>query len=117
MPPVIETSRPVSAEDLSPGQFVALSRITYELIPDDPDSPWRQDLIPQRIRLMPCDAGRPLKVIAISVPFVLVRTPEGTPLTLDLRRVELMRLGAVFGREAYGRLRKAHRAPNRKCAR
>ena len=116
MPKKPETSRTIAPEDLAPGQFVAVSRVTYELISDEEvERPFSHDLTPRRIRLIPCDAGEPLKVISVSVPFVMVRSAKGAHDTLDLRRIELMQLGTTYGRASYERMRKDHkeRKPNK----
>lgn len=53
---------------------------------------------PVRMRCRPVDAGVPLKVEEICLPFVLATTPLGAPHTLDVRQVQLARLSRRYGR-------------------
>jgi hypothetical protein len=45
-----------------------------------------------RLQIIPTGAGQPLKVIAICLPFVYAKRPNGELATLDTRRVQLVRL-------------------------
>ena len=88
----------VAPEDLQLGDFVTLLNILCEL----PSYLWCADATtlpidePVRIRLIPASAGKPLKVQAICLPFVLVKKPSGKQRTLDLRQCRLARLDRSF---------------------
>jgi hypothetical protein len=45
-----------------------------------------------RLKMIPANAGQPLRVIAICLPFVYARTPSGEMATIDTRRAQLVRL-------------------------
>ena len=45
-----------------------------------------------RLQIIPAGAGLPLKVIAICLPFVYARRPNGELATIDTRRIQLVRL-------------------------
>jgi len=90
----------VAAEDLACGDYVSLLNETV----DFPSFLWDScgaTLSPHelvRLKVIPVTAGRPLKVIAICLPFVYAKMPGGKMSTIDTRRTQLVRL-------------------NRKCAR
>ena len=97
-------ARPVAAEDLRGGDFVALLECTYEvptffwcgvdasLLPPDE---------PVRLRIMPPQAGVPLRVESVCLPFVLVKHPAGRSRSLDLRRCRVARLDRRYARRAW----------------
>jgi hypothetical protein len=88
----------VAPEDLQLGDYVTLLNIICEL----PSYLWCADATtlsieePVRIRLIPASAGKPLKVQAICLPFVLVKKPSGKQRTLDLRQCRLARLDKTY---------------------
>ena len=90
----------VAGEDLACGDYVSLLNETV----DFPSFLWDScgaTLSPYelvRLKVIPITAGRPLKVIAICLPFVYAKMPGGEMSTIDTRRTQLVRL-------------------NRKCAR
>jgi len=45
-----------------------------------------------RLQIIPANAGQPLKVIAICLPFVYAKRPNGELATIDTRRIQLVRL-------------------------
>jgi hypothetical protein len=97
-------SRSLAAEDLRCGDFVA---ILHE-ITEWPSFFWccaDPQLLPpeELVRLVTrsSDAGTPLKVKAISLPFVFVRKPCGGHLTLDVRQHRLVRLSAEYARAVW----------------
>ncbi|MEO2048596.1 MAG: hypothetical protein ABGX16_18735 [Pirellulales bacterium] len=96
--PEITLASTVAPEDLQLGDFVTLLNIICEL----PSYLWCADATtlpidePVRIRLIPAGAGKPLKVQAICLPFVLVKKPSGKQRTLDLRQCRLARLDRSF---------------------
>lgn len=95
----LETTREISLaatvapEDLRPGDFISVLNETFEL----PSFLWadspiagRDELV--RIRCCASGAGAPLKVKAICLPFVFVKTSHGFAYAVDVRRVQLVRL-------------------------
>ncbi len=55
---------------------------------------------------MPIDGGVPLKVKAISLPFILVKPPGQNCETLDIRLCRLARLDQDYAKLAWQELRK-----------
>jgi hypothetical protein len=84
-----------SPEDLSEGDYVTVLRQICEVpsffwpMLETRDQPPER---PVRYEQTPCDAGIPLRIDSICLPFLFVRRPNGTYTTLDLRRMELTRL-------------------------
>lgn len=100
--------RSLAPEDLRPGDLVSVLTEILELpsflwchdsqllAPDEPvRMPWRPD-----------DAGTPLKVKAICLPFVFVKTPNGEGRILDMRRCQLVRLSSDYARSVWRAFKK-----------
>ena len=100
-------ARPLAPEDVSAGQYVCLTHTVSEYLP------WwcleeRYGGSPEPIRMvwLPGDAGTPLRVIEVCVPFLLVEQPGGAHRMLDLRRHRIARISDRFGQRAFKRLRR-----------
>ncbi len=84
----------VAGEDLACGEYVSLLSETV----DFPSFLWDScgaGLSPHelvRLKVIPANAGHPLKVIAICLPFVYAKMPGGEMATIDTRRTQLVRL-------------------------
>jgi hypothetical protein len=65
-----------------------------------------------RLKLIPGDAGQPLKVVAICLPFVYAQTPRNETITIDTRRVQLVRLDRECSRVVWERLRPKKKRKN-----
>jgi hypothetical protein len=82
----------VAGEDIHCGDFITLLNATFEL----PSYMWDQALLPPtelvRLKMIPSDAGLPLKVFSICLPFVYAKDTKGEIRTLDLRREQVVRL-------------------------
>jgi hypothetical protein len=104
-------ARVLAPEDVRPGDYVALLDEMFEY----PSFWWCIDatLLPPhelvRLRLLPRDDGRPLKVRGVCLPFVLAKEPRGTHRTLDLRRCRLARLDRSFAQTAWRAYKKKSR--------
>lgn len=102
----------VSGEDVSCGDYVALLNAVCEL----PTYLWNccsdstapHELI--RLRLIPSEAGVPLKVFAICLPFVYAQTATGEVETIDLRREQIVRLDRKSAKRVWREL-KGNRLP------
>ncbi|MEX2216912.1 MAG: hypothetical protein WD768_22555 [Phycisphaeraceae bacterium] len=104
MSKTIEPSRVIGPEDVKTDQFVTITHVMYELLPDECTSIPQRVIDPLRVTLMcPC-AGRPMKVVEVCLPFVLVKDPAGTHLTIDLRRYQIALLSNTFGRKAFRKI-------------
>jgi hypothetical protein len=96
-------ARPLAPEEVRAGDFVAVLHVTYEL----PSFYWCAESYriphnePVRLQYLPDDAGTPLKVRAVCLPFVLVKMHDGQHRTLDLRKHRLARLDRRFAKIAW----------------
>jgi hypothetical protein len=101
------TAATVAGEDLACGDYVSLLNETVEF----PSFLWNccdSTLSPHelvRLKVIPSRAGQPLKVMAICLPFVYTKTPAGEMTTLDIRRVQLVRLDRSCAKSIWKQLR------------
>ncbi|MHB8902664.1 MAG: hypothetical protein ACYC6Y_28220 [Thermoguttaceae bacterium] len=108
---VTRVGRCVAPEDLKRGDLVSLLTEVLEL----PSFLWCQDsqLLapnePVRMPWCPDDAGTPLKVKAICLPFVFAKAPGGDGRILDVRRCQLVRLSSDYARSVWKSLKKRPR--------
>jgi len=97
----------VAHEDLRIGDFVG---VLYEIVeyPSffwcDPVSSDLEKMV--RIRCYAEEGGTPLKIKAICLPFVYVKSPEGSSQTIDVRQVQLVRLDKRYSKTVWKDLRK-----------
>jgi hypothetical protein len=97
-------AKPVAPEDLRPETYVSVMSITIELLWCDEGAPWSRPGLIRTTWLPGADAGTPLRVVSICLPFVLVEQPTGAHQTLDVRRFRFAQLTGEFGRKAFKRL-------------
>ncbi|MBN1911910.1 MAG: hypothetical protein JW818_19385 [Pirellulales bacterium] len=106
-----ELARSLPAEDVCCGDMVAVLDRVYEL----PSFLWSCESHvltpdePVRLRLQGARPAGPLKVKAVCLPFVLVKTPGGRHATLDMRHCRLVRLSDTFAQRAWKQLRKSRK--------
>ena len=104
-----ELAKTLAAEDIRRGDFVAILDVVYEY----PSFLWCDDAQvlpptePVRVRWRSQRASRPLKVKAICLPYLLVKTPKGRHGTLDVRQCRLVRLSDCYVKKAWKQYRKA----------
>jgi hypothetical protein len=97
----------VAGEDLACGDYVSRLNETT----DFPSFLWDScavTLSPHelvRLKLIPSNAGHPLKVVAICLPFVYAKTPGGEMATIDTRRTQLVRLDRKCAKLIWRQLR------------
>lgn len=99
----------VAGEDVNCGDFVAVLSVVYEV----PSYMWdscesvlpAQELV--RLKMIPSDAGIPLKVQAICLPFIYAKNAAGEFSTLDVRRQQIVRLDRQAAKEVWKSLRSA----------
>jgi hypothetical protein len=103
----------VAGEDLACGDYVALLNQTV----DFPSFLWDAcgaTLSPHelvRLKTIPANAGRPLRVLAICLPFVYAKTPSGKTATIDTRQTQLVRLDRQCAKVIWKELRQVARRP------
>ena len=59
-------------------------------------------------------SGQPLKVLAVCLPFVLVKGPLSKPRAIDIRQVRLARLDNQYARTAWKVLKRAEKGKRKK---
>lgn len=102
-------ARPVAAEDLRLGDMVAVLNeiVEYPSFFWGCDSPLMDAQQVIRIQYRAFDGGLPLKVKAICLPYVFVRTPaQASYRRLDVRQCQLVRLSPHYARRVWKLLRK-----------
>ena len=115
----ISISRTLAPEDIRPDMFVVIQDYVEEYLPEwsltDPHL--KGDGQPLRFRFLPCDCPgcghlTPMKVSAVGLPFVLVKTIKGAHRTIDVRRYRLAQLPDHYGRKVFKKLKAAAQAVN-----
>ena len=97
----------VAPEDIHCGDYIAVLNVIYEY----PSFLWCCDAAsvqpdePVRIQLQQRGGGTPLKVKAICLPFVFVKTPNGKSFTYDIRQTQFVRLNADYAKEVWNELK------------
>ena len=109
-----ELAKTLAAEDIRRGDVVAILDMIYEY----PSFLWSTDCSmlppgePICIRFHADNFGRPLKVQAICLPYVLVKTPRNECHTIDVRRCRLVRLSDSYAQKAWKNFRKKRKKKN-----
>jgi len=116
-------ARAIAPEDIRVGDYLAILNVVHEevpvMVPSEGWSAAPTSIEPVRMLLLPCSESVPLKVQAVCLPFVLVKSPPrpvfgpsgGTTnapallRTLDTRRYRLARLSADYGKRVYKMLK------------
>lgn len=91
----------VAGDDLEIGQYVAVLAEIHEYLSIYWDDSAGGGLLPQetvRIPFTPATTGEPLRIEAICLPFVFVKTPNGEHRSLDIRNARLARLDKGYAR-------------------
>jgi len=106
-----QLAKSLAAEDVRCGDVVAILDMVYEF----PSFLWNCDAHvlaphePVRVRLRGRRTGEPLRVEAICLPYVLVKTPGGRHATIDVRQCRLVRLTDGYARKTWKRFRNARK--------
>ena len=114
----IQLARSLAAEDVRVGDMVAI----LDTLGEYPSFLWDRDaeLLPPhepvRVRWLGQKAGKPLKVKAICLPYILAKAPSGRYRTIDVRRCRLARLSPRYARMAWKQCRKACKKKQKKQA-
>ena len=97
-------TRLIGPEDVTPGDYVTIAETTGQVLPNRCVEAHEREIELLKFTMWPDEAGQPLKVQAVSLPFVLVQTVGGPSAIIDLRQHRLARLPEAFGRLAFARL-------------
>jgi hypothetical protein len=106
----------VAPEDLRCGDFVAVLSEIIEL----PSFLW-SDTLPSarselvRLRRLPTEDRVPLKVKAICLPFIFVKSPGAQFQTIDVRLANLVRLERSYAKKVWKSLRAPTPKPSVTC--
>jgi len=103
----------VAGEDLACGDYVALLNQFVEL----PSYMWCGSiaLSPHemvRLKFSPSEAGQPLRIQAICLPFVYAKSSGGTLITIDTRQAQLVRLDRECAKLVWKALRSSEHGPS-----
>ena len=110
----ISLAASVAPEDLQRGDYVAVASVIHEF----PSFFWCCDaegVSPDevvRIQTLPPDAGSPLRIKAVCLPFVFVKSPHGEVQSMDVRQIRFVRLRRRYAKTAWKALR--NQKPNRR---
>lgn len=97
----IMSRRVRSPEDIQVGDFVVVLHKHYQVLPDSIEpSVQGVQLEPMRVTLMPFDAGTPLKVVAVSLPFIMTDSAGGMREAIDTRRHVLAKVDPAYAMAA-----------------
>lgn len=91
----------LSPDDVAIGDYITITHMTYELIPPPCGDSWNKTIEPSRVTILHHDAGRPLKVIEVCIPFILTRDANGQHEPVDLRRCRIARLSQKYGKRLF----------------
>jgi hypothetical protein len=95
----------VAGEDVHCGDYVTLHSTTCEV----PSYMWDQAMLPStelvRLKVIPGEAGTPLKVFAVCLPFIYAKSAAGDVRTLDLRRQQIVRLDRAAAKVVWNALK------------
>ncbi len=97
----------VAPEDLNCDEYVAILNVVREF----PSFMWCCDSSsvppdePVRIQFRAPDTGTPLKIKAICLPFVFVKSPSGIAQTLDVRQTQFVRLNSDYAAAVWKELK------------
>jgi hypothetical protein len=111
------TARAIAPEDIKVGSYLAVLNIVGEYLPlSCADAAWNRSVELVRVLWLPwgpgpIGSGEPLKVKAVCLPFVLVRTIKGELRTLDVRRYRFAQLNDGYGRKVFKKLKTKSAAP------
>ena len=97
----ITVVRRVAPEDIRPGEYISVFMVVetahYTLV--DPCA--GVDTRTVRTESIPWNAGEPLQVLAVCLPYVLARDAEGARQVIDVRRATIVRVSLAYALAAF----------------
>ncbi|MEM1109992.1 MAG: hypothetical protein AAGH99_15010 [Planctomycetota bacterium] len=100
----LATVRAVAAEDLRVGDGVAVSCVTAQFLACEDPPPGETHNRVLKADFIPADAGDPLRIVAVCLPFVLAVNVARQYVTIDVRRQHLVKLDAGYTKRAMKKL-------------
>jgi hypothetical protein len=104
--PPVRTVKPVAPEDLAPGMYVTALAAVAQCWPDTDCVPEGSTLRALRMSFTPGEAGVPLQVESVCLPFVLAREFDGRSRVLDVRSLRLARVRKKHAKAVFAALAK-----------
>ena len=103
----IKPARLIGPEDVRPGLYVTVAETTWQVlyVPEESGIGAPEARI-ARVSGWDGDAGWPLRVVSVSLPYVLAIDRDGDHVAVDLRRSRLARLSKAYGQAAFAALKK-----------
>jgi len=93
----------IAPEDMNCGDYIAMLNVVYQY----PSFLWCCDSSsvepdePVQVQFRAPGAGTPLKIKAICLPFVCVKSPKGGTQTLDVRQYQFVRLAPEYAKAVW----------------
>lgn len=95
------TRRIRSPEDIQIGDHVVKTHKRYQLVPCNVERSVTGEAVePIILYGWPFDAGEPMKVLAVCLPFVMVKTTYDTREAIDTRQDVLMKVSKTYAKAA-----------------
>jgi hypothetical protein len=104
------TVRQIAPDDIAVGNYVAITHEYFQYI-DRFASECAHQMTMQRVAMVYDDdeAGTPLLVMRVCLPFVLVRKPDKQYTMVDIRRFKLVKLDDAYALDAIRFLKSSRR--------
>lgn len=101
----ITLSKLLAPEEIRPGEYITLLREVHEFLNiwAACDPLLKRELL-LRAEFIAEDAGLPLRVVSVCLPFVLAEEPSRKHRTLDVRRYAIARLDERYAKKAMKKL-------------
>jgi hypothetical protein len=108
-----KASRLIGPEDVRAGQYVTIAEKTWQIlcIPDDACAAATAEPRIGHVSGWPDEAGWPLRVVKVCLPYVFAETAAGGHVAVDLRCHRLSRLSKSYGRAVFEATRKPAASP------
>ncbi|MFG0260719.1 MAG: hypothetical protein ACF8LK_10250 [Phycisphaerales bacterium JB041] len=109
---VVRVVRQVRADDVRVGDYVVVMHESYDFMACGFGA---DNVRVQRVTVLPNSTEAPVRIEAVCVPFLMVRSARGECSMIDMRRVQLATVAGRFGRAVFaamgpGRARKTKKA-------
>ncbi|MBB6429038.1 hypothetical protein [Algisphaera agarilytica] len=100
----LSAARTVAAEDLRVGDGVTVAYVTLQVLASEDPPPGETHNRVLKADYIPHDAGDPLRIVGVCLPFVLAENAYKRHVTLDVRRQHLVKLDSAYTRRALKKL-------------
>ncbi|MHC4996202.1 MAG: hypothetical protein ACYTGQ_14255 [Planctomycetota bacterium] len=108
-----EASRFIGPEDVCVGDFITVTDCIHQISPFERMDTRDREVDPIRVEMMSRMAGWPLKVVAVSLPYVAIIDADGDHFSLDFRRHRLARVARSYGKALFKSVRAERKRRNK----